>query len=115
MNKDPKNGQMWPNISQILNQAGGVLKRGTYPLIEHRVMYMLRTSRLLADHVRDVLFVFQTDVIQQPEAVAGAARVFAGDRTPRAYVCVGETCAPPTTSPAEVATLVRDYGRVGPK
>jgi hypothetical protein len=50
-----------------------------------------------------------------PDAVAGAARVFAGDRTPRAYVCVGETCAPPTTSPAEVVTLVRDYGRVGPK
>jgi uncharacterized protein len=48
-----------------------------------------------------------------PEAVAGAARVFKGDPTPRAYVCVGETCAPPTTSPAAVATLVRDYGRAG--
>ncbi len=46
-----------------------------------------------------------------PEAVAGAARVFRRDATPRAYVCVGETCAPPTTSPAEVAALVRDYGR----
>ncbi len=48
-----------------------------------------------------------------PEAVAGAARVFKGDATPRAYVCVGETCAPPTTSPTQVAALVRDYGRVG--
>ncbi len=48
-----------------------------------------------------------------PEAVAGAARAFKGDATPRAYVCVGETCAPPTTSPPNVAALVRDYGRVG--
>jgi len=48
-----------------------------------------------------------------PEAVAGAARVFKGDATPRAYVCVGETCAPPTTSPTQVAALVRDYGRAG--
>lgn len=50
-----------------------------------------------------------------PPAVAGAARVFGSDPTPRAYVCVGETCAPPTTSPADVAVLVRDYGRVGPR
>jgi hypothetical protein len=50
-----------------------------------------------------------------PLAVAGAARVFKDDATPRAYVCVGETCAPPTTSPEEVATLVRDYGRIGPR
>ena len=46
-----------------------------------------------------------------PEAVAEAAKIFASDRTPRAYVCVGETCAPPTTSPADVVALVRDYGR----
>jgi uncharacterized protein YyaL (SSP411 family) len=50
-----------------------------------------------------------------PPAVAGAARVFKHDATARAYVCVGETCAPPTTLPEEVATLVRDYGRVGPR
>lgn len=50
-----------------------------------------------------------------PVAVAEAARVFVSDRTPRAYVCVGETCAPPTVSPADVEALVRDYGRVGPK
>ncbi len=49
-----------------------------------------------------------------PEAVAGAARVFKGDATPRAYVCVGETCAPPTTLPTQVAALVRDYRRAGP-
>lgn len=48
-----------------------------------------------------------------PEAVAGAARVFRHDPVPRAYVCVAQTCAPPTISPAEVAALVRDYGRVG--
>jgi hypothetical protein len=50
-----------------------------------------------------------------PPAVAGAAQVFKHDATPRAYVCVGETCAPPTTAPEEVATLVRDYGRLGPR
>ncbi|MBI4539398.1 MAG: thioredoxin domain-containing protein [Gemmatimonadetes bacterium] len=50
-----------------------------------------------------------------PPAVAGAARVFGSDPTPRAYVCVGQTCAPPTTSPTDVAVLVRDYGRVGPR
>ncbi|MDT8369967.1 MAG: thioredoxin domain-containing protein [Longimicrobiales bacterium] len=48
-----------------------------------------------------------------PEAVAGAARVFEGDPVPRAYVCVGRTCAPPTSSPEEVARLVRDFGRDG--
>jgi hypothetical protein len=48
-----------------------------------------------------------------PPAVAGAARVFQHDATPRAYVCVGETCAPPTGAPDEVEALVRDYGRLG--
>jgi len=47
-----------------------------------------------------------------PEAVAAAASIFEEDATPRAYVCVGETCAPPTTSPDRVSTLVRDFGRV---
>lgn len=48
-----------------------------------------------------------------PEAVAGAARAFRGDPTPRAYVCVGETCAPPTTDAAAVTDLVRTYGLRG--
>ncbi len=48
-----------------------------------------------------------------PEAVAGAAQVFADDPTPRAYVCVGATCAPPTSDPAEVRELVRRYGLRG--
>ncbi len=48
-----------------------------------------------------------------PQAVAGAARAFKADPTPRAYVCVGETCAPPTSTAAQVVILVRDYGRVG--
>ena len=48
-----------------------------------------------------------------PPAVAGAARVFARDGTPRAYICIGETCAPPTTSSGPLAALVRDYGRNG--
>ncbi len=50
-----------------------------------------------------------------PPAVAGAARVYRSDPTPRAYVCVGQTCAPPTSSPADVVALVRDYGRVEPR
>ncbi|MDZ7780800.1 MAG: thioredoxin domain-containing protein [Gemmatimonadota bacterium] len=48
-----------------------------------------------------------------PPAVAGAARVFGSDPTPRAYVCVGETCAPPTTDPEMVTELVREYGLSG--
>ncbi len=31
----------------------------------------------------------------------------------RAYVCVGETCAPPTTDAAAVTDLVRSYGLRG--
>ncbi|MFQ5690049.1 MAG: thioredoxin domain-containing protein [Gemmatimonadota bacterium] len=46
-----------------------------------------------------------------PEAVGAAARLFRNDPTPRAYVCVENTCAPPTTSPKRVAELVRDFGR----
>jgi len=51
------------------------------------------------------------DLGSLPEAVAAAARVFQADTTPRAYVCVAETCAPPSTSPARVENLVRDFGR----
>ena len=50
-----------------------------------------------------------------PEAVADAVRVTGGGRDPRAYVCAGTTCAPPTTSPGRVAALVRDYGRADPR
>ncbi|MEE8297197.1 MAG: hypothetical protein V3R26_05135, partial [Hyphomicrobium sp.] len=52
------------------------------------------------------------DLDALPPAVAAAAQVFKRDATPRAFVCVGQTCALPTSSPAEVAGLVRDYGRV---
>jgi len=45
-----------------------------------------------------------------PEAVAGAIRAVGGEKGPRAYVCVGRTCAPPTDSPDRVRTLVRRYG-----
>jgi uncharacterized protein YyaL (SSP411 family) len=50
-----------------------------------------------------------------PPPVAAAARVFADDPEPRAYVCAGTTCAPPTSDPSQVAALVRDYGRLGPR
>lgn len=55
------------------------------------------------------------DLAELPAAVAAAARVFTHDLAPRAYVCVGETCAPPTSDADQVALLVRDYGRVGPR
>ena len=45
-----------------------------------------------------------------PEAVDGSARVLQGEPTPRAYVCVDETCAPPTTDAAAVTDLVPSYG-----
>lgn len=45
-----------------------------------------------------------------PPAVAGAVKVFGVQKEPRAYVCAGTTCAPPTGDPSEVATLVKSYG-----
>ena len=45
-----------------------------------------------------------------PPAVAGAVKVFGVKGVPRAYICAGVTCAPPTTEPDEVAVLVKTYG-----
>lgn len=45
-----------------------------------------------------------------PPAVAGAVKVFGARGEPRAYVCAGSTCAPPTGNPAEVSSLVKSYG-----
>jgi len=45
-----------------------------------------------------------------PPAVAGAVKVFGVQGEPRAYVCAGTTCAPPTGDPNEVVTLVKSYG-----
>lgn len=45
-----------------------------------------------------------------PPAVAGAVNVFGVQGEPRAYVCAGVTCAPPTKDPEEVAVLVKSYG-----
>ncbi|MCZ6798939.1 MAG: thioredoxin domain-containing protein [Nitrospirae bacterium] len=45
-----------------------------------------------------------------PPAVAGAVKVFGVQGEPKAYVCAGVTCAPPTENPDEVATLVKTYG-----
>jgi len=49
-----------------------------------------------------------------PPAVAGAVKVFGIKGVPRAYICAGVTCAPPTTEPDEVAVLVKTYG-LGPE
>lgn len=45
-----------------------------------------------------------------PPAVAGAVKVFGTKGEPRAYVCAGSTCAPPTGNPDEVMVLVQRYG-----
>ena len=45
-----------------------------------------------------------------PPAVTGAVKVFGVKGEPRAYICAGVTCAPPTTEPDEVAVLVQTYG-----
>jgi len=50
------------------------------------------------------------DVEHLPSAVAGAVKVFGAHGKPKAYVCTGVTCAPPTGNPDEVAALVKTYG-----
>ena len=45
-----------------------------------------------------------------PPAVAGAVKAFGVLAEPRAYVCVGSTCAPPTGDPAELVSLLKSYG-----
>ena len=45
-----------------------------------------------------------------PPAVAGAVKVFGTHGEPRAYVCAGTTCAPPTKDPDEVISLLKGYG-----
>jgi hypothetical protein len=45
-----------------------------------------------------------------PPAVAGAVKAFGVQGEPRAYVCAGSTCAPPTGDSAEVIRLVKSYG-----
>ena len=50
----------------------------------------------------------------QPEQVAGTALppalgAILGGRTPRAYLCAGTTCAPPTADPVELARLMRGF------
>lgn len=50
-----------------------------------------------------------------PPAVAGAVKAFGGQKKPRAYVCAGSTCAPPTEESGEVIELVKDYGLKNPR
>jgi uncharacterized protein len=45
-----------------------------------------------------------------PPAVAGAVKVYGVQGKPRAYVCAGATCAPPTDNHDEVVALVQAYG-----
>ncbi len=46
-----------------------------------------------------------------PPAVQAAARIGMKDGIPKAYVCVGPTCAPPTSSPQQEAMLIKTFGR----
>jgi uncharacterized protein YyaL (SSP411 family) len=48
-----------------------------------------------------------------PPAVAGAVKVFGVQGKPKAYVCAGSTCAPPTGDPSQVTSLVKSYGLQG--
>jgi hypothetical protein len=51
------------------------------------------------------------DLSTLPPAVQGAAKIGMKDGIPKAYVCVGPTCAPPTSSPQEEARLIKTFGR----
>ncbi len=50
------------------------------------------------------------DLEDLPPAVFGAVKVFGVQGAPRAYVCAGCTCAPPSADPDEVTALVKTYG-----
>ena len=45
-----------------------------------------------------------------PPAVQAAAKIGIKDGAPKAYVCVGPTCALPTSSPQKEARLIRTFG-----
>jgi uncharacterized protein YyaL (SSP411 family) len=51
------------------------------------------------------------DLNTLPPAVQAAAKIGMKDGIPKAYVCVGPTCAPPTSSPQQEAKLIRTFGR----
>lgn len=54
----------------------------------------------------------ETDLNRLPPAVQAAAKVAMIDGVPKAYVCVGTTCALPTSSPQEEAKLIRTFGLI---
>ncbi len=95
-----------PPQTVVIGPAGEQLTQE----LERAAWHTYRPGRVVASYDPEVV-----DLENLPPPVAAAARVFADDPEPRAYVCVGTTCAPPTSDPAQVATLVRDYGRVGPR
>ncbi len=54
----------------------------------------------------------EIDLNRLPPAVQAAAKVAMKDGVPKAYVCVGTTCALPTSSPQEEAKLIRTFGLI---
>ena len=56
----------------------------------------------------------QVKIDTLPPAVVGAVNAFGVQGEPRAYICAGVTCAPPTTDPHEVALFMRSYGVTPP-
>jgi uncharacterized protein YyaL (SSP411 family) len=52
------------------------------------------------------------DLSTLPPAVQAAAKIGMKDGVPKAYVCVGPTCAPPTSNPQQEAILIKTFGRI---
>jgi uncharacterized protein YyaL (SSP411 family) len=52
------------------------------------------------------------DLNALPPAVQAAAKIGMKDGVPKAYVCVGPTCAPPTSSPQQEAILIKTFGHI---
>jgi uncharacterized protein YyaL (SSP411 family) len=79
----------------------------------HPKMQLLWKSALMTYRPGKMVAVYdptELKVKDLPPAVAGAVKAFGVRGEPRAYICAGSTCAPPTGDPNEVVTLVKTYG-----
>jgi uncharacterized protein YyaL (SSP411 family) len=79
----------------------------------HPKMQLLWKSALMTYRPGKMVAVYdptELKVKDLPPAVAGAVKAFGVQGEPRAYICAGSTCAPPTGDPNEVVTLVKTYG-----
>jgi uncharacterized protein YyaL (SSP411 family) len=53
----------------------------------------------------------KVDLNGLPPAVQAAAKIGMKDGIPKAYVCAGDICAPPTADPQEATKLIRTFER----